>query len=368
MEIREIVKELDSYVPGISQEEIAKEFNLDKNEIIKLGSNESPWGSSKKAIDAIWKNLNQLNRYPETNLEDLKELIADYSNTKTENVIVGGDGADEIIDILAKTFIEDGDEFIVSIPTYTYYEFGLKPYGAVPVYGRWDLSNNSLDVSSVLEAISDKTKMIFLCSPNNPTGGVIPKENIERILKETDALVVVDEAYVEYSDEDNVDLIGKYSNICILRTMSKALGLAGLRIGYGLSNPTAIEFMHRVKPIFSLTRPSYMGALETFKDNEFIEESIRKGIESRDYLYGEILKIPVLHVFKSKSNFILINIEKSGLTATELSRKLLKKGVIVRDCSSFQGLDEYWIRVSIGTLNDDKRFINILKDVLLIEI
>ncbi|MDR2623676.1 MAG: histidinol-phosphate transaminase [Methanobrevibacter sp.] len=365
MDVKETIKDLDSYIPGRSQEEIVKEFNLDKNDIIKLGSNENPWGSSKKAVDAIEKNLNQINRYPETDLKNLKKLIADYSNTKVKNVIVGGDGADEIIDILAKTFIEKGDEFIVPIPTYTYYEFSLKPYGAIPIYGKWDLTTNSLDVSSILESISYKTRIIFLCSPNNPTGGMIPKKDIERILKETDVLVVVDEAYVEYSDNDNVDLIDKYPNICILRTMSKALGLAGLRVGYGLSNPVVIEFMHRVKPVFSLTRPSYIGALETFKDNKFIETSISKGIESRDYLHSELLKIPNLKVYESKSNFILVNIKKTGLTADELSKKLLKKGVIIRDCSSFQGLDEYWIRVSIGTLDDDKKFISILKDVLL---
>ncbi|GAA5819693.1 MAG: histidinol-phosphate transaminase [Methanobrevibacter sp. CfCl-M3] len=364
MDVRDTVKGLNSYVPGGSQEEIAKKFDLDKDEIIKLGSNESPWGSSKKAIEAIGKNLNQINRYPETNLEDLKKLMADYSNTKIENVIVGGDGADEVIDILAKTFIDEGNEFIVPIPTYTYYEFSLKPYGAIPVYGRWDLTTNSLDVSSILEAVSNKTKMIFLCSPNNPTGGVIPKKDIVKILKEVDSLLVVDEAYVEYSNGDTVDLIAKYPNICILRTMSKALGLAGLRVGYGLSNPEIIEFMHRVKPVFSLTKLSYIGALETFKDKEFISESIAKGVESRDYLYRELLKISNLNVFKSDSNFILVNIEKTGLTSAELVLKLLGKGVIIRDCSSFQGLDDYWVRISIGTLEEDEKFINILKNVL----
>ncbi|MDR2545226.1 MAG: histidinol-phosphate transaminase [Methanobrevibacter sp.] len=364
MDVRDTVKGLNSYVPGRSQEEIAKEFNLNKSEIIKLGSNESPWGSSKKAIEAIGKNLNQINRYPETNLENLKKLIADYSNTKIENVIVGGDGADEIIDILAKTFIEKGDEFIVPIPTYTYYEFSLKPYGAIPVYGRWDLTTNSLDVSSILEAVSNKTKMIFLCSPNNPTGGVIPKNDIVKILKEVDSLLVVDEAYVEYSNADNVDLIAKYPNICILRTMSKALGLAGLRVGYGLSNPEIIDFMHRVKPVFSLTKPSYIGALETFNDKEFISKSIAKGIESRDYLYRELLKISNLNVFKSDSNFILVNTEKTRLRSAELALRLLEKGIIIRDCSSFQGLDDYWVRISIGTLEEDEKFINILKDTL----
>lgn len=364
MDVKEIVKGLDTYVPGRSQDEIASEFNLNKNEIIKLGSNESPWGSSKKAINTIKENLDLINRYPETDLKELKELIADYCNLKKENVIVSGDGADEIIDLLAKTFINPGDEFIVPLPTYTYYEFSLKPYGAVPVYGKWNLNTNRLDLDSILDNISNKTKIIFLCSPNNPTGAVILKKDIKEILNKTDCLVVVDEAYSEYCKESNQDLIKKYSNILILRTMSKALGLAGLRIGYGLSNPKIIEYMHRVKPVFSLTRPSNIAAIETFKDKEFIKYSITKGIESKNYLYDELSKIPKLKTFKSESNFILVRTKKTGLTATQLSLKLLKKGVIVRDCSSFKGLDEYWIRVSIGTLDDDERFITILKDVL----
>jgi histidinol-phosphate aminotransferase len=364
MNVKDIIKDLDTYIPGRSEDEIVNEFNLNKNEIIKLGSNESPWGSSKKAIEAIKENLNLINRYPETDLKELKELIAEYSNLKKENVIIGGDGADEIIDILAKTFINPGDEFIVPLPTYTYYEFTLKPYGAIPVYAKWNLDINSLVIDSILDNISNKTKIIFLCSPNNPTGGIIPKKDIEEILNKTNALVVVDEAYIEYSNQSNQDLIEKYSNILILRTMSKALGLAGLRIGYGLSNSKIIDYMHRVKPVFSLTRLSYIAAIETFKDKEFIKDSITHGIESRDYLYNELFKIPKLEVFKSKSNFILIRIKETGLTASQLSYKLLKKGVIVRDCSSFKNLDEYWIRVSIGTLSNDKKFIAILKDIL----
>ncbi|MDR1721433.1 MAG: histidinol-phosphate transaminase [Methanobrevibacter sp.] len=364
MKVRNVVNELDPYVPGRSQDEIAQEFNLKKEDIIKLGSNENPWGPSEKAIKAIKENLNLINRYPETNLDVLKQLIAEYSNVKIENIIVGGDGADEIIDVLAKTFIEKGDEFIVPLPSYTYYEFIFKPYGAIPVYGKWDLSTNTLNVDSILDSISEKTKMIFLCTPNNPTGAIISKNDLEKMIKATDALIVIDEAYIEYSQGNNVDLMKKYDNVFIMRTMSKVLGLAGMRVGYGLSNPEIIEYMHRIKPVFSLTRTSYIAAIETFKDKKYIEESIAKGIESRDYLYDELSKIENLNVFKSYANYILVGTKETGLTAAELSKKLLEKGIIVRDCTSFKGLDEYWIRVSIAKLKEDKKFIAILKEVL----
>ncbi len=364
MKIRKTVEELDPYVPGRSQDEIAEEFHLKKEDIIKLGSNENPWGPSEKAIIATQKELGVINRYPESNLSELEKEIANYSGVTTDEVIVGGDGADEIIDVLAKVFIEPGDEFIVPLPSYMYYEFLFKPYGAVPVYGKWDLDENKLDIDSVLDAITEKTRVIFLCSPNNPTGTIIPQKDIIKVLEATDAIVVVDEAYFEYSEVNNVNLINSYSNIFIMRTMSKVLGLAGMRIGYGLANSKMIEYMHRVKPVFSLTKLSYIAAINTLKDRKYIEESIEKGIESRDFLYINLSKIELLNVFKSYSNYILIGIKGTGFTAAKLSNELLKKGIIVRDCTSFKGLDEYWIRVSIGTMKENKKFLSILKDIL----
>jgi histidinol-phosphate aminotransferase len=365
MKARQIVEEMDSYVPGRSQDEIASDFNLKKEDIIKLGSNENPWGPSPKAMEAIKEEIGSINRYPESQLHELVAEIAKYSGVKDSQVIIGGDGADEVIDVLAKTFIDNGDEFIVPLPSYMYYEYLLKQYGASPVYAKWNLEKNCLDVGSIFDAITEKTKMIFLCSPNNPTGTLIDKKDLIEIAgKNPDVLIVIDEAYFEYSEVTNKDLINEYDNIFIIRTMSKVLGLAGMRIGYGLACEEIIEYMHRIKPVFSLTRLSFVAALNTFRDTEYIEESIRKGIESRQYLYDEISKIDSVHVFPSKSNFMLIDVHDSGFTASELALELMKRGIIVRDCTSFKGLDEYWIRISICTLEEDEKFIEIFKEVL----
>ena len=210
MKPRQIVSDMDSYVPGRSQDEIAAEFGLKKEDIIKLGSNENPWGPSPKAIEAIKNELDSINRYPESQLKELVHLAADYSDVKDSQVIIGGDGADEIIDVLAKTFIEPGDEFIVPLPSYMYYEYLLQQYGANPVYAKWDLDKNALDVDSIFECISPKTKMIFLCSPNNPTGTLIEKDDLIKIARENqDILIVIDEAYFEYSEVTNKDLINE---------------------------------------------------------------------------------------------------------------------------------------------------------------
>ena len=365
MNARKIVEEMDSYVPGRSQDEIASEFNLNKDEIIKLGSNENPWGPSPKAVEAIKNELSSINRYPESQHGVLTSEIAQYADVEPNQIIIGGDGADEIIDVLAKTFIEEGDEFIVPLPSYMYYEYLLKQYGAKPVYARWNLQTNELDVDSIYEKITPKTRMIFLCSPNNPTGTLIDKEVLKRIAGDNpDILVIIDEAYFEYSEVTNKDLINEFDNVFIIRTMSKVLGLAGMRIGYGLACEQVIEYMHRIKPVFSLTKLSFVAAINTFQDKEYIENSIRKGIESRQFLYDELSKIDSIHVFPSKSNFMLIDIHDTGFTASELTLELMKRGIIVRDCTSFKGLDEYWIRISICTLEEDQKFIEIIKEVL----
>ena len=213
MKPRQIVSDMDSYVPGRSQDEIAAEFGLKKEDIIKLGSNENPGGPSPKAIEAIARESQFINRYPESQLHELVSEIAQYSGVMDSQVIIGGDGADEIIDVLAKTFIDEGDEFIVPLPSYMYYEYLLKQYGATPVYAKWDLDANKLDVESIYNSITDKTKMIFLCSPHNPTGTLIDKEVLEDIASQNpDILVVIDEAYFEYSQVTNKDLINEYDN------------------------------------------------------------------------------------------------------------------------------------------------------------
>ena len=202
---------------------------------------------------------------------------------------------------------------------------------------------------------------------NNPTGGIVTEEQFRAVLekiKDQNTLLVIDEAYFEYSEITNVELLKEYDNIFIIRTMSKVMGLAGARVGYGISSPKVIEYMHRVKPVFSLTKLSYIAAITTMEDKKFIAESIKNGIESREFLYNEINKMESVHIYPSKSNYLLIDIHNSGFTAAELTKEFMKRGVIVRDCTSFKGLDEYYIRISICTLEEDAKFIEIMKEIL----
>jgi histidinol-phosphate aminotransferase len=303
---RDILNEFNTYVPGRSKKEIMEAYGVKEEDIIKLGSNENPWGASPKAKQAIIDSIDEINRYPESNHEYLKEKIAEYAGVDQNQVIVGGDGADELFDVLAKALIDPGDEFIVHPPTYTYYEYVFKQHNAKAVYAKWIVDENRLDVDSVLENITDKTKAIFLCTPNNPTGGLIDREDIIRVIEATDALVVIDEAYWEFAEVNNVDLLDKYDNVFIIRTFSKVMGLAGLRIGYGLSNPELLEKMSRIKPVFSVTVASQKAVIATLSDEKYIAESTRKAIAEREYLYDSINDIDSITIYKSKSNYLLM--------------------------------------------------------------
>jgi histidinol-phosphate aminotransferase len=193
---------------------------------------------------------------------------------------------------------------------------------------------------------------------------LIEQKDIRTILESTDALVVVDEAYWEFSGVNNLDLLDEYDNLFILRTFSKVMGLAGMRIGYGIGQENFIEYMHRVKPVFSLTKLSYIAALATLDDTEYIKTSTQLSIESREFLYNKMSKFPELNVLNSFANYILVGIRNTGMNSKQITEKLMENGIIVRDCSSFRGLDDYWIRVSVATLEEDEKFISVLGNIL----
>jgi len=364
--VRERVRSLKPYVPGKSKEDVIRRYGLNPEEVIKLGSNENPWGCSKRIVEELPKEVKNLHQYPEPVNPVLMKELSKFLDIPEENIIVGGDGADEIIDTLMRTFVDVGDEVIIPIPTFTQYRVSALIHGASIRYGRYDRRKDfKLDIESILENITERTKLIFLCTPNNPTGNPIERKDIKKILESTDALVVVDHAYIEYSKDiyDVTKWVLEYDNLFILRTFSKVFGLAGARVGYGVANKRIIQYMMRVKPVFSLTRLSQVCAITALRDREFFQYSREKGIESREILYRGLRKFKDLKVYPSEANYLLVEI-KNGMTSGEFCEELLKRGVIVRDCKSFEGLEGEYIRVSIGTFEEDRRFLEILREIV----
>ena len=234
---RELIKkeifDIEEYVPGRSIEEIASTYGLKPESIIKLGSNENPLGPSPKAVKALIEAAPGANIYPSADAHELREALSKYTGFPVSNIVASGPGMDGLLDGLCRIIIEKGDEVIVPIPTFSYYELPARACGAEPVFIRRN-QDFSLNPEKILEAVSPRTKIIFLCSPNNPSGNLLPEADLRKIIENTDALVFVDEAYVEFADRNLAALVNEYDNVAVGRTFSKVFGLAGLRLGYGI--------------------------------------------------------------------------------------------------------------------------------------
>jgi histidinol-phosphate aminotransferase len=347
------VKEIPPYIPGKRKEEIARKYGISLDEIVKLASNENPLGPPPKAVEILKENAGEVSVYPDNDARELRSEIADYTGLDEKNIIVGN-GSDEVLELTVKLFLDKGDEAIIPIPTFSVYNSLVKIYAGKPVYVPLDDGFN-FNVDKIIENISKKTKLVFICSPNNPSGSVLSEDGLLKILEE-DVVVVLDEAYAEFSDVSNIGKVSDYENLIVTRTFSKAFGLAGLRIGYGAADDRIIDYMFRVKTPFSVNLLAQKAAIAALKDREHLKKTVELVRRERDNLISMLGKLPKIAVYPSQANFVLINMRESGMSSRKIVDALLRKGVIVRDCSSFYGMDEYHIRVSIGKPEENKRF------------
>ncbi len=355
MKMRKGIKDIPPYIPGESKGNIAREYGLSEASIIKLGSNENSLGPSKKVVEVIKHEAGKVNIYPEDVSAELSSKIAEYAEVD-ESQVIAGSGSDEILDMAVKMFIEEGDEAVIPIPTFSMYHKLVELYGGSCSYA--PLGNNfSYDIPTILGAITDRTKLVFICSPNNPTGGIISEVGLRKILN-SDVIVVLDEAYVEFSTGSFVNLLEDYDNLIVLRTFSKAFGLAGLRIGYGVASREIIEYMLRIRVPFSVNSLAQKAAIVALDDKEYLKRSIETVEEGRAFLIDGVAKAGV-KPYPSQANFIFIELDKSS---EEVVKALQKRGIIVRDCS-FAGLDNH-IRVTIGTMEENERFLENFKEVI----
>lgn len=353
---REELKELSPYKPGKPIDDVKREYGL--TEVIKLASNENPLGCSPKAIEAIKEAVQNLALYPDGNCTLLKKALSDKLNLN-ENQIILSSGSDEVIDLIAKTFINKGDEAIMADITFPRYIATTKMMGGKPVIV--PLKDWTHDLNGMLDKITEKTKLIWLCNPNNPTGTMFSEEKLISFLDKVpqNIVVVYDEAYNEYVTKDDypkdsISLLEKYPNILILRTFSKIYGLAALRVGYTMASEEIIENINKIRGPFNVNSLAQAAALAALEDQDFIKESFRINKEGKEYLYDEFSKMN-LEYAPSETNHIFVNVEKD---ANEVFIELQKKGMIIRPMVGT------WIRVSIGTMEQNKMFIKLLKNLL----
>ncbi len=353
--IKDEIFGIKEYVPGKSIDDIVVAYGLDPDSIIKLGSNENPLGPSPKAVDALIMHAPQVSIYPSADASELVDALSGYTGFPASNIAASGPGMDGLIDGLMRLIITRGDEVIIPTPTFSYYEIAARANGAVPVFVKRD-EDYAVDVEALLEAVSSRTKVVFLCSPNNPSGNLIPGEDVRAIAESTRGLVFVDEAYVEFADSRLAHLVNDYDNIIVGRTFSKAFGLAGLRIGYGIM-PQLLksEYMRAATP-FNVSSAAIAAGVAALSDVEHLEKSIELAREGREYLKEHI----PFEVYDSQANFVMVNV--ASLRAKDVCDGLLEKGIIVRDCSSFRDAGESLVRVTVGTRGQNERVVEGFRD------
>ncbi len=357
--VRKGVEDLVPYPPGKPIEELERELGISGS--IKLASNENPLGPSPLAVQTVINKSSTLNRYPDGSGYYLKSKLSKKFNIPFDQIILGN-GSNELIELIIRTFLSPGDHTIQPFPTFLVYEKIVKGAGgnmtSVP------LSNLSIDLKGILNAITPKTKVIFICNPNNPTGAAISKDDMLQFLREIpgDIIVVLDEAYIEFTTDEKtangIDLLDAHSFLLVLRTFSKLYGLAGLRIGYGFAPQMVVDYMNRIRQPFNANTLAQAAATAALDDSSFVHKTLQVVREGLHYLCYNLDEMGLQYV-PTQTNFFLIKTPGGGKRIYEL---MLKQGVIVRSMDSYD-LPDY-IRISIGLPEENERFIETLKRVL----
>lgn len=353
---RDEIKSLQPYKPGKPIADVQKEYGL--SHVIKMASNENPLGSSPKAIEALKTAIDKLAIYPDGNATMLKEAIAKKLNIKAEQVLPSN-GSDEMVDMISKAYVSHGDEVIMADITFPRYKATTIMMGGTPIVV--PLKNWVHDLDAMLAAITPKTKIIWLCNPNNPTGTMFTENELIAFLDKVPdhILVVYDEAYREFVTRedylhDSMKLLAKYENVLIMRTFAKMYGLAGIRVGYTMGHPDIITDINRIRCPFNVNELAQVAAIAALEDTDFVKECYEVNVAGKLYLY-EALEAMGLTFEKSETNHIWIDATRN---AQEVFIELQKKGVIIRPFM------DTWIRVSIGTMEENKTFIETFKALL----
>jgi len=354
------VSALPAYPPGRPVDEVAREFGLDPASIIKLASNENPLGCSPDVAHAISGMASQANIYPDFANYDLNRAIAEVNGLEPGQVLAGA-GSSEIILMAVRAFLDSSRTAIIPQYSFQAYEGMVQSVGAnkiiIPAKG-WDF-----DLEAILEAVSEDTKLLFLTTPNNPTGVTIAPHILEDFIDRLPdhVLLVLDEAYREYlAPEDRIDipaLLKKRRNLLVLRTFSKIYGLAGLRVGYGLGDPDLLQLLRRLQMPFSVNSYAQSAAIAALRDTDFLNKAYELN-KSELQRVSEALQSRGIEFVPSAGNFVLIKVGNGPMIA----REMMKLGVIVRPVSNY-GLPE-WVRVTIGLPGENDRFLTVLGEAL----
>lgn len=357
---RKAIFSINPYVPGKPIEEVQREYGI--SDVIKLASNENPLGPSPLAMDALRNCIANVNYYPDGNCYYLKNDLAVKVGCGADQLIIGN-GSDEILKLIAETFLSPGEEIIFAQPSFSEYEFVCRVMDAVPIAVPVD-GNFAHDLQAMAGRINKRTKIVFICNPNNPTGNIVTGDDLEAFLDDVPehVLVVIDEAYREYVTDpdypDSLQYVREGRKLISLRTFAKIYGLAGLRIGYGISSPEIISLINRVREPFNVNYLAQIAASAALRDDEHLRRSRELVVSGRSFLYKAFDRLGLKYV-PTQGNFIFVDI---GIDSRTAFQSLIMEGIIIRTGDIF-GLPHF-IRVTIGTSEQNQRFVQALEKIL----
>ena len=362
IEVPENIRDITPYPPGKPIEELEREYGISGS--IKLASNENPFGPSPAAVKAMQDSLNNLHRYPDGSCYYLNRALADQLGVDPEQLVFGN-GSNEVIEFLVKAFVKEGDEVITSHPSFLMYQKFVQIRG-----GRnhvVELSDMHHDLERIASLVSPKTRLIFIDNPNNPTGNLLRRSHLLDFITglPDSVIVVLDEAYIDFVDQehfyDTLALIEEQQDRCgvvLLRTFSKAYGLAGLRIGFGIMAAPVADCLQKVRQPFNINLIAQQGALAALGDRDFYWYTLSKTAAGKRFLMEGVEKLECTPL-ASQTNFFLIDVHTD---ATILYEAMLRKGVIIRSMKAY-GFETY-IRVNVGTDKENERFLTALGEAL----
>ena len=355
MHFNEHLQNIETYEAGKPIELVVREFGIDPEDIVKLASNENPYGVSPKVQKAVAAHLHEMHMYPDDSMFELKESLARRFGVESQNIIIGS-GSDQVIEFAIHAKANEESSILVNSVTFAMYEIYARQVGAQIL--RTGSREHDLDEFYALYRERNPS-VIFLCTPNNPTGDAIDHDPLVAFLEkiDSDTLVVVDGAYMEYAAFKEPaklvrpkELIERFDNVLYLGTFSKAYGLGGMRVGYGIASSEIVEALYKLRPPFNVTTLSLVAARSALEDGDFVETSIRKNFEEMKR-YEKFAQEKAIEYIQSYTNFVTL-ILKNNQNSSEISNNLLKKGIIVRDLSGY-GLNA--IRVTVGTSKQNDR-------------
>jgi histidinol-phosphate aminotransferase len=332
----------------------------DRGDVLRMMSNESPFAPSARVIRAIVDAAMSSNHYP-PNASRLKEKLAKRDDLDASNVILGA-GSTELIDLVIRTFVAPGEEVLLSVPTFSMYEARTRVVGGIPVLVPMS-DDHEHDINGLIRAVTERTKVLFVCTPNNPTGNAIPEAELRRLVS-LGLPTVVDEAYVELGDaESYARFVREFPNVIVLRTFSKAFGLAGLRLGYAFAHSAVIELLSRVKIPWNLPAVVLAAAEAALEDSAEHEERVSALKVARAELAERLSDLPGLSILESDGNFISIDISSTGLSAADFVAAALAEGVLIRSLETHHATRRF-VRVTVGTRAENARCVRALERVL----